>query len=383
MKKLISKCFFVIEPDNKWKIFWDFSIIFVYLMLFFIMAIQLSFGILVLQVLFPHNNSMQRFTQLIILLFLLSDVILKCITAYYENGILVKISHKILRNYLTSHFIYDFLAIIPMVLETIRIFESDSEEYSKNINLIMKLSQFLIYFKFFEVSKALETLDDILQLEERSQAFFNLIKLVIEILLFSHLIACAWNGVASYSPYHETMLEVEDLLHKKWFNRYLTFLFWTICPEKLEPKNELEYGFGFFAVLASHAVFGFIIEGIHSILENLGEKNVQMKKDIRIINKFLDKKNISYELQMKIRKYFYFLNEHHVENSLKELEVINKLPKSLKEELLIKANWEILNTIPLFSKNFSIKTNKEIVLNMKKVRFYPEEVIFQVIKKIY
>ena len=328
------------------------------------MGLQISFDLLIIEQIFLENTY---------------NIILKSFTAYYQNGILVRVPQKIIKNYIFSHFAYDFLAIIPIFLESYRIFVNEPQpQISNSFFLIIKFSQFLIYFKFFEFVKALDILDDMLQLEERSEALFNLVKLIIEILLFSHFIACAWHAVAYYSPYEVTILEIEDLLHKKWFSRYLTFLFWTISWEKLEPQNDLEFGFGFFAVLASHAVFGFIIEGIHSIIESLGEKNADMKKDIRIINKFMDNKNIGYDLQMKIRKYFYFMHEHKVANSHLENEVIGKLSTALKEEVLIKAYGEILQSVPLFSQNFSPSTMQKLVLSMKKLRFYPEEIIFKV-----
>ena len=343
------------------------------------MAIQISFDLLIVEQIYPENKENQKASQIFINISFVLDIIMKCFTAYYQNGILVKIPQKIIKNYIFSHFLYDFIAIIPVFIESYRILSSGPDDpMSSSYNLIIKLSQFLIYFKFFEFVKALDILDDMLQLEEKSEAIFNLFKLIIEILLFSHFIACSWHAVANYSPYETNMLEVEDLLHKKWFSRYLTFLFWTISWEKLEPQNDLEFGFGFFAVLASHAVFGFIIEGIHSIVESLGEKNAEMKNDIRVINKFMDNKNIGYDLQMKIRKYFYFMHEHKVTNSHVESEVIGKLSSSLKEEVLIKAYGEILQSVPLFSKNFSAATLQKLILSMKKLRFYPEEIIFKV-----
>ena len=102
-----------------------------------------------------------------------------------------------------------------------------------------------------------------------------------------------------------------------------------------------------------------------------------MKKDIRTINKFMDNKNIRYDLQMKIRKYFYFMHEHKVTNSLLENEVIAKLSNSLKEEVLIKAHGESLSSVPLFAKNFSQATMRKLTLSMKKLSFYPEEMIFK------
>ena len=343
------------------------------------MGLQICFDVVIIEEIFSGNQTLQRIIQVLINSMLFFDIIFKCFTAYYQNGILVKKPQKIFKNYLSSHFIYDFLAIIPIFIESYKILMTNEEDGQKSFSLIIKLSQFLIYFKFFEFVKALDILDDMLQLEERSEAFFNLVKLIIEILLFSHFIACAWHAVAYYSPYQENMLQLDNLYQKAWFSQYLTFLFWTISWEKIEPANNLEYGFGFFAVLASQAVFGFIIEGIHSIVESLGEKNVEMKKDIRIINKFMDKKNIGYDLQMKIRKYFYFMHEHKATNGQMENEVIGKLSNSLREEVMIKAYGEILQSVPLFAKNFSQTTVRELILSMRKLRFYPEEVIFKVI----
>jgi len=272
-----------------------------------------------------------------------------------------------------------FSQIIPIFIQSYLILATIEEDYqSKTFNLIINLSQFLIYFKSFELIKALDILDYILQFEERSEAFFNLLKLLIEIILFSHFIGCAWHAVAYYSPYKENMLQVNDLYQEAWFSQYLTFLFWTVSWAKLVPTNDLEYGFGFFAVLASQAVFGFIIQGIHSILKSLQKNNTEMKKDLRIITNFMDNKNIGYDLQMKIRKYFYFMHEQQGTNSQMENDVIGKLSKSMKEEVMIKAYGEILHSTPLFAQNFSQDTMKKLILSMKKLKFYPEEVITKV-----
>ena len=146
----------------------------------------------------------------------------------------------------------------------------------------------------------------------------------------------------------------------------------------MPPSNDLEYGFGFFAVLASQAVFGFIIQGIHSILKSLQKNNTEMKKDLRIITNFMDNKNIGYDLQMKIRKYFYFMHEQQGTTSQMVNDVIGKLSKSMKEEVMIKAYGEILHSTPLFAQNFSQDTMKKLILSMKKLKFYPEEVITKV-----
>ena len=106
------------------------------------------------------------------------------------------------------------------------------------------------------------------------------------------------------------------------------------------------------------------------------------RDSLRTINEFMRKKNIEYDLQIKVRKYLNFIYDQndYVE---KEKEIINKLSSSLKEEILIRANGTILKNLPLFSKNFSEETLRKTVFLMKNIKFYPEEIIYTVIIKIY
>ena len=74
-----------IEPDNKWKIFWDFFILFIYLCLFFIMSIQISFNLIIIQEIFSEKETLQKFVQVFLNAIIFLDIILKFITAYYQK----------------------------------------------------------------------------------------------------------------------------------------------------------------------------------------------------------------------------------------------------------------------------------------------------------
>lgn len=119
--------------------------------------------------------------------------------------------------------------------------------------------------------RAFETIDEILQLNEKNQALFDLFKLILKILLYSHFLACSWHAIGYYSPFSHTILEPHELSHKNWLTKYLNCLFWTVAPEKIEPHNNLEFAFGFFALLISEIVLGFILDSVHLIMENLGK----------------------------------------------------------------------------------------------------------------
>ena len=100
------------------------------------------------------------------------------------------------------------------------------------------------------------------------------------------------------------------------------------------------------------------------------------------MNHYMSRKDVDFELQGRVRKYLEYMM-HKESNTVKEEEIMNKLTKALKNELILQANSKSLYKIPLFSKNFSAKVIEELAFTLKEVRFSPEEYIFQVKKKRY
>ena len=98
-----------------------------------------------------------------------------------------------------------------------------------------------------------------------------------------------------------------------------------------------------------------------------------------IINKYMEKKHIDYSLQMKIREYLRFIwKEESTQNAEIEAEIINKLSKSLKTELIYESYGQMLMKTPLFYANFTEKFLSELMLEIKEVRNIPEDLIFSV-----
>lgn len=366
----------VIEPDNKWKMIFDSIIIMLIFTLFLIFPLQLSFNLFLLEELFVEDKKMQLIIYFIIAALLLTDIILKFFTGYYENGVSVLQKDKIFKNYFYNHFFFDIVSFLPIFLISFsQIGEFELEKYTA----FVKISQFLIFFKIFEVFNALQTLEEMLQLNEQTEALFAIFKLTIKIVLSCHLLACGWHAVSFYPSIENKMLtEVKELIDGNWFTQYLFFLYWTISIGRIEPRNNYELFFGFFALVGSSALLGLIIEGIHTILDSLTKTGEVRRENIRVINRYMKRKNIEYDIQVKVRKYLNFVNDQDSANAVKESELIDKLSTSLKEEVLIRANGSILKMIPMFHKNFTDASLRKLVFSMKQVRFYPEEVIFQV-----
>lgn len=91
----------------------------------------------------------------------------------------------------------------------------------------------------------------------------------------------------------------------------------------------------------------------------------------------MNKKKIDFELQGRVRKYLEYTMDKE-RNSDKEMEILDKLTASLKNEVLLQSHGNILTQIPFFTRNFSAQTVQTLSFSMKKVKFSPEEYIYKV-----
>ena len=97
----------------------------------------------------------------------------------------------------------------------------------------------------------------------------------------------------------------------------------------------------------------------------------------------MKRKQIDFELQAKVRRYLGFVLQEAVEESSeKESELINKLSNSLKKELLLQANGNILMNSPILKKNFSTKTINKLTEVMIPMDYAAEDIIYEVGNKI-
>ena len=92
----------------------------------------------------------------------------------------------------------------------------------------------------------------------------------------------------------------------------------------------------------------------------------------------MQRKNIEFELQGRVRKYLEYISSQDI-NSDKEREILNKLTQSLRTEVLLAANGKLFNQIPFFKRNFSAEVLDELAFSLEQVRFSPEEFVYKVI----
>lgn len=96
------------------------------------------------------------------------------------------------------------------------------------------------------------------------------------------------------------------------------------------------------------------------------------------MNRFMRRKNIDFNLQMKIRNYLeYRFLEGKNEDPQREEAIINNLSFNLKKEVFKTTRGDLLLQFKIF-KQFSSLTIEKLMFKTRIAKFSPEEEIFNV-----
>ena len=102
------------------------------------------------------------------------------------------------------------------------------------------------------------------------------------------------------------------------------------------------------------------------------------RETVRVINGYMKKNNLGFELQSRVRRYLEYTIKNEKNNNEQMDGILNKLTKSLKSELILQSYQKYIQNSKFF-KNFSSKTQEKIVLSLKVLKLSPEESIHYVL----
>ncbi len=115
------------------------------------------------------------------------------------------------------------------------------------------------------------------------------------------------------------------------------------------------------------------------MIPQFNQNYIIYRKDLRVINKYMRKNNIEYELQVRVLKYLENLFiEDESENKEQEKIILNKLSDSLRKEVLIQSHGKILEGFSTFKKHFTNETLERMSQIVKVMGTAPDDIIFQV-----
>ena len=361
----------VLNPSNINYVFFEFILLILTIVCLIIIPIDLGFSIDFLNNMIPYFH---YFVKRLALFLFFVDILLNFNTAYYEKGELIKKRSMIIKNYLKTAFLRDILSLFYF-------FWGINSAYPYE-NSFHKISGVLFILRTRNVLRILSRIEEFLFLDEKIYNYLLFFKLIFRIVLLSHFFACIWHfiGINTRNSWIETM---NLSSHTSWEHRYLLSFYYivvvmnTVGFGDITPKNSYEISFTIVFIYCACGLFAYTINSIGLILQQINNKERELKRNMNTLNGYMRRKKIHLKLRTKIRNFLeYVWHEDQVDNEEAANEIMKKLSRSLREELLLNANGVLLKNFKIFHRNFSEESLRKMVYIMKEVKFIPGDIIY-------
>ena len=255
-------------------------------MYFYVIPMQLSFDMFYDDELedFLHqyhfNPNLAGFLIVFPEMMLIIDTLLKCITGFYENGVIVADKYAIFNHYIKTGLIFDVISYVPILIQGI------IKKIAPSFGLILKYFQLLMFFKIKRVKTAIMNYEEIIASNGKHDFFLSFCKMMYVIIFISHLNACTWHALAYFYPMQSccTWLDFYGFRQERWVTRYISSFYWSISTvatigygEKISPQNNLESIFGSVVIIISIVLFGYCINSMKQILDTMSVQENEYK----------------------------------------------------------------------------------------------------------
>jgi len=272
-----------IRPDKKIKIIWDLVIILIISLYFYIIPMQLSFDMFYddeLEYFFQKhyvNPSLASFLVIFPEMLLIIDTLLKFITGFYENGIVIEDKISIIHHYLRTGLVFDILSYLPVLVQSIM------KQVFPQIMEILKFFQLLMFFKIKRVKMAIFNYEEIIASNGKHDFLLTFCKMMYVIIFITHLNACIWHAIAYFNP-GVSWLDFNGFRQDYWTERYIYSFYWAISMfatigfgEKISPRNCIECMMGGLILIISVLLIGYCINSMKQLLDMMSVQENEYK----------------------------------------------------------------------------------------------------------
>ncbi|KAL4496907.1 hypothetical protein ABPG73_011873 [Tetrahymena malaccensis] len=309
------------------------------------------------------NLFQEGYVEKITLYFLLFEVFVNMSTQFYSRGLLVKDQFPILKNYLKGRLWVDLLVGIPYLLS--------------QIHSNLKILNLLYLIRFLDFLNIFNKIDDKFL---KNSHIGDAIKCIFLIFFVAHLSACIIYEISTLpkSDFEKTYLDSIDVDRTQWLQVYIYSFYWSIITMTtigygdIHPYSHRERVYATFFAIISCVVFGFTLNQIGSIMSNLYMNSNMIRKKQAIIESYLKKRNVSPDLQVKVKKNIeYILMDSGQQDKVVE-EMLNSLTISLRSQLKVELYKNVFKQIQAFKNNFSDQFLSELC-NLFQEQTYSQE----------
>ena len=186
--------------------------------------------------------------------------------------------------------------------------------------------------------------------------------------LLAHWISCGWVALRGLAP------EFDKATH------YVRALYWcvttmaTVGYGDITPSTTPQMLYAIVVMILGAGVYGYVIANVATILSNIDPARVRYREMVERLSVFMRYRDIPNDLQKRILDYNAYLWEKRL--GYDESAAIAGLPPTLRAEVSLYLNREIISKVPMF-RGASEEFIRAVALEMRPVIFTPGDFIMR------
>lgn len=297
------------------------------------------------------------------------DIIATFMTTITVDGKEVTDRKFIAIKYLRSWFIVDLVTAIPFDLLIADGWLSEASNMARSLRLFSpRYIQILLAVQMLRLHHIIPFLEKKNRKEIFNPGIVRLFFTIFVVLIISHWVSCGWIALG----------KIDDKLDH--YTNYLRALYWTMTTittigyGDITPTTNAQTIYTMFVQLTGAGMYGYIIGNLASMLANSDLARTQFRAKLEKIQTFMQYREVPDELQDNIRTYYDYLWNNR--RGFDESAVLEELPSSLKVQVALHLNKDIIEKVPMFN-GAPEDLIRQIVLNLKPVLYTPGDYVFR------
>jgi len=314
---------------------------------FIIACILLTCFIISFQIAFERDFGV--FIIYILDLVFLVDIYLKFNSPFSDKGYLITDKRKIKKRYLNNGFYYDLFSVVPFELLFIPFFDHS----------FISLPIFLLRInRLIRIRSLVLIVDEWKTTNEIHPLFVKSIKLISIVFILTQFITCTWFASSAFQGFPEnSWAHLEQIEESDLYTQYIRSLYWcvttltTIGYGDIVPTRNIEYIITLIVMIIGASIYAYIIGNIASIVSSANSAKTKYWQEYEVISHYLKERNVSDNLISRVRNYFEY--NWSSKKGLREAELLEALPSSLRSDIIQDLAEKFTKNNPIFSMSSS------------------------------